>query len=167
MSDGHAREVTFVDLDGTLVLDNSFHIFTWALLSEGSWAVRRRLFWAFGRRLLRTHNRVAMKRALLAAYASAPARVREAIVSRTLASLRRTLSAPVLAHIQARRELGPVVLATAAAESYARPFAAELGLDDCIVVHTPDATFVARRGDENAIKRLVAQLKERGLEKYL
>jgi mannose-1-phosphate guanylyltransferase len=44
---------------------------------------------------------------------------------------------------------------------------ATLGLEDCIIVHTPDATFVARRGDENAIKQLVSALNERGLGHHL
>lgn len=44
---------------------------------------------------------------------------------------------------------------------------ATLGLEDCIVVHTPDATLVARRGDENAIKRLIESLKQQGLGRYL
>jgi len=44
---------------------------------------------------------------------------------------------------------------------------ATLGLEDCIVVHTPDATLVARRGDENAIKKLIESLKQQGLSRYL
>lgn len=44
---------------------------------------------------------------------------------------------------------------------------ATLGLEDCIVVHTPDATLVAKRGDENAIKKLIEELKERGLDGVL
>jgi mannose-1-phosphate guanylyltransferase len=32
---------------------------------------------------------------------------------------------------------------------------ATLGLEDCIVVHTPDATLVARRDDEDAIRNLI------------
>jgi mannose-1-phosphate guanylyltransferase len=44
---------------------------------------------------------------------------------------------------------------------------ATLGLKDCIVVHTPDATLVASRGDENAIKQLIESLKQQGLGKYL
>lgn len=44
---------------------------------------------------------------------------------------------------------------------------ATLGLDDCIVVHTPDATLVARADDENAVKRLVELLKEQGHERFL
>ena len=42
-----------------------------------------------------------------------------------------------------------------------------LGVEDLIIVHTPDATLVARRGDENAVKRLTAELQARGLEEYL
>lgn len=44
---------------------------------------------------------------------------------------------------------------------------ATAGLEDCIVVHTPDATLVARKGDENAIRRLVQLLEERGDEQFL
>ena len=42
-----------------------------------------------------------------------------------------------------------------------------LGVEDLIIVHTADATLVARRGDENAVKRLIGELKDRGLEEYL
>ncbi|MBL8851830.1 MAG: mannose-1-phosphate guanylyltransferase [Planctomycetaceae bacterium] len=44
---------------------------------------------------------------------------------------------------------------------------ATLGLEDCIVVHTPDATLVARRGDEEAIRKLIDALRERGDERFL
>ncbi len=44
---------------------------------------------------------------------------------------------------------------------------ATLGLEDCIVVHTADATLVAKRGDENAIKVLIEELKKRGLDGVL
>ena len=42
-----------------------------------------------------------------------------------------------------------------------------LGVEDLIIVHTADATLVAKRGDENAVKRLISELKDRGLEDYL
>lgn len=42
-----------------------------------------------------------------------------------------------------------------------------LGLENCIVVHTPDATLVANRGDENAVRQLVAALKEQGYDDVL
>ncbi|HVJ88055.1 MAG TPA: mannose-1-phosphate guanylyltransferase [Caulifigura sp.] len=44
---------------------------------------------------------------------------------------------------------------------------ATLGLEDCVIVHTPDATLVARRGDENAMKKLIEELKKRGLDRVL
>lgn len=44
---------------------------------------------------------------------------------------------------------------------------ATVGMEDCIIVHTRDATLVARKDDENAIKKLVAQLKEAGYERFL
>ncbi|HID22955.1 MAG TPA: mannose-1-phosphate guanyltransferase [Planctomycetaceae bacterium] len=42
-----------------------------------------------------------------------------------------------------------------------------LGVEDCIVVHTPDATLVARKGDENAIRQLVRLLEEKGYDRFL
>ena len=42
-----------------------------------------------------------------------------------------------------------------------------LGMEDCIVVHTPDATLVARKQDEESIRRIVARLQEEGWDEYL
>jgi len=42
-----------------------------------------------------------------------------------------------------------------------------IGMEDCIIVHTPDATLVAKKGDENAIKRLIAEIRDRGYDQYL
>lgn len=42
-----------------------------------------------------------------------------------------------------------------------------IGMEDCIIVHTPDATLVARKNDENAIKQLVALIEEQGYERFL
>ncbi|MEX1232701.1 MAG: mannose-1-phosphate guanylyltransferase [Planctomycetaceae bacterium] len=44
---------------------------------------------------------------------------------------------------------------------------ATLGMTDCIIVHTPDATLVANRADEQAIRQLVALMEERGYERFL
>jgi mannose-1-phosphate guanylyltransferase len=44
---------------------------------------------------------------------------------------------------------------------------ATIGLHDCIVVHTPDATLVAPKNDENALRELVDRLKEAGYERFL
>jgi mannose-1-phosphate guanylyltransferase len=42
-----------------------------------------------------------------------------------------------------------------------------LGVNDCVVVHTPHATLVADKHQEEAIRDVVAELKERGWEAYL
>jgi len=42
-----------------------------------------------------------------------------------------------------------------------------LGLDDCIVVHTPDATLVATKEKEEQIRQLVELMEEKGMEEYL
>jgi mannose-1-phosphate guanylyltransferase len=42
-----------------------------------------------------------------------------------------------------------------------------LGMKDCIVVHTPDATLVANKHDEEAIRQIVEMLKEKGWDQYL
>lgn len=44
---------------------------------------------------------------------------------------------------------------------------ATLGVEDLIIVHTPDATFVASKSNENAIRELVAELDKRGLNAFL
>ncbi|MFN0196543.1 MAG: mannose-1-phosphate guanylyltransferase [Planctomycetaceae bacterium] len=44
---------------------------------------------------------------------------------------------------------------------------ATLGVTDCIIVHTPDATLVANRNDEQAIRQLVTLMEERGYERFL
>lgn len=44
---------------------------------------------------------------------------------------------------------------------------ATIGLDDLLIVQTPDATLVARKDDENAIRRLVALFEERGHARFL
>jgi mannose-1-phosphate guanylyltransferase len=42
-----------------------------------------------------------------------------------------------------------------------------LGLSDCLVVHTPDATLVANKHDEEAIREVVKLLQDRGWGEYL
>jgi mannose-1-phosphate guanylyltransferase len=44
---------------------------------------------------------------------------------------------------------------------------ATIGLSDCVVVHTPDATLVARKDDEEGIRKLVQLLRESGYERFL
>ncbi len=42
-----------------------------------------------------------------------------------------------------------------------------IGLEDMLVVHTPDATLVASRAQEEAVRRVVAELEKRGWNEYL
>ena len=42
-----------------------------------------------------------------------------------------------------------------------------LGLRDCVVVHTPDATLVANKHDEESIRQVVKLLQEQGWREYL
>jgi mannose-1-phosphate guanylyltransferase len=44
---------------------------------------------------------------------------------------------------------------------------ATLGLKDCLVIHTPDATLVANKHDEEAIRQLVKLIEENGWQEYL
>jgi mannose-1-phosphate guanylyltransferase len=44
---------------------------------------------------------------------------------------------------------------------------AAYGVDDLIIVHTPTATLVANRHDENALRELTAELERQGLREYL
>ena len=41
------------------------------------------------------------------------------------------------------------------------------GVDDLIVVHTPDATLVCRRDDDQGVKQIVEALRARGLDRFL
>ena len=42
-----------------------------------------------------------------------------------------------------------------------------LGLHDCLVVHTPDATLVANKHDEESVRKVVKLLREQGWQQYL
>ena len=42
-----------------------------------------------------------------------------------------------------------------------------VGLEDCIVVHTPDATLVARKECEEQVRQVAEKLKEQGWDEYL
>jgi mannose-1-phosphate guanylyltransferase len=44
---------------------------------------------------------------------------------------------------------------------------ATAGVDDLIIVHTPDATLICRRGDDAGIRKLVNELKARGYDDVL
>ena len=42
-----------------------------------------------------------------------------------------------------------------------------IGVENLIIVHTPDATLVARRDDAQGIKRIFDELEKRGFDRYI
>ncbi len=44
---------------------------------------------------------------------------------------------------------------------------AAVGMEDCIIVHTPDATLVAKKDNPEAVKQLVAMLEKAGYDQFL
>jgi hypothetical protein len=42
-----------------------------------------------------------------------------------------------------------------------------LGVDDLVIVDTPDAMLVCRRDRAQEVRRMVAELQRRGLDRYL
>ena len=79
-----------------------------------------------------------MKRQILAAFARSCDGSQRRVVDETLASMRLTVSVPVLERIREWMASGnQVILATAAPEILARPFAAEFGFSDCLSTRMP------------------------------
>lgn len=134
VNSGATSKVVFVDLDGTLILDNSYHLFLWSLWTKGGSTLRMALVWAFLVRMLRSHDgRTRMKRSLLHAFARTAASRQQAVLTKTLAMMRETVSRPVIERVSAFRDSGWLtVLATAAPDSYAKEFAREMKFDACL-----------------------------------
>ena len=134
MNSGATAKVLFVDLDGTLILDNSYHLFLWSLWVKGGSTLRITLVRAFLVRMLRSRDgRTRMKRSLLHAFARTAADRQLAVLTNTLAKMRETVSRPVLERVSAFRDSGWLtVLATAAPDCYAKEFAYELKFDACL-----------------------------------
>lgn len=125
--------VLFVDLDGTLVLDNSFHAFLRSNWELGGRGMRMKLLRTTAMRTSTRRDRVDMKRRVLMAFAELDDARRHRVVTDTLRQMSSTLSKPVVDLIQRWQEADePVVLATAAPDCYASPFADSLGLTDCL-----------------------------------
>lgn len=154
MNSPRFSNVVFVDLDGTAILDNSYYIFLRSLWLDGGWRERVDLIRALGIRLVFGRAaRVSMKRRVARSFAGAEAHRQEAIVGRTLAALRQTISMPVQRRVdEFKRQGWTAILATAALDCYARPLAAELGYEDCLAtpVCGPGADWRELRGDRKA-----------------
>ncbi|WP_194093925.1 HAD family hydrolase [Marivivens aquimaris] len=124
------RTIVFCDLDGTLVLDNSFHQFLSVIWKNaGAWE-RFRFLLLLAPRILGQFGggHEAMKRRTLSWFAAWPDARRRAVIDETLSRLERTTSAPVLTGLARLRDDGAqIILATAAPDLYAAPLAASLG----------------------------------------
>lgn len=149
-----ANRILFVDLDGTLTLDNSFHRFLIAIWRLGGWRARGGLFLAASERLIRrdSSGRVRMKRRVLLAFGRVPDDSRAAVVQAVIDDVTRTLSEPVLRVVERWREAGgDVVLATAAPDCYAQQIASDLDFRDVIATPTDvSESWVEVLGTEKA-----------------
>lgn len=135
MTTSRAKGVTVVDLDHTLVLENSFHLFCRLLWVHSPSRVRVRLLSILARRRKdHAYDRVDMKRDILRVFSDLPSQDRDAIAFECTRRLLRTTSEPVLRRLRtaSRRDDHRVLLATAAPDAYAVLLAEELGLDDCV-----------------------------------
>lgn len=135
MGDTKTQDVLFVDLDGTLVLENSFHTFLRAAWTYGDARLRAQVVLAISLRPTGNGSdaRLAMKRRVLSAFSNTSLIRQNRILTATLTRMRMTLSSPVMAAIDAwRAGGGEVVLATAAPDCYARLLAEELEFADCL-----------------------------------
>ncbi|MGJ8585360.1 MAG: haloacid dehalogenase-like hydrolase [Marinosulfonomonas sp.] len=135
MTEPNCSSVLFVDLDGTLILDNSFHTFVRVLAIVGGRRTRSALFRALVLRLLGRYSggHASMKRRVLEVYSAEPETTKQTVITQSLQRMSGLLSRPALDYIAAWRAVGAqVVLATAAPDCYAKPLAHQLGFDDCL-----------------------------------
>ena len=130
-----ANTVVFCDLDGTLVLDNSFHIFLAVAWSYASAKPRVALALLLGKRALGgwSGGHAGLKRRALDWFAKQPDTWKDAVVANTITRLQTTVSTPIRAVMQTYADGGAViVLATAAPEVYAAAFAEKMHAADCL-----------------------------------
>lgn len=122
--------IIFCDLDGTLVLDNSFHVFLSVAWKKSSFPLRIGLVSRMGPRLF-GHifgGHEGLKRRVLAWVSERSESWKSAVVSETLSRLQPTISAPIMLALKKWQQEGAqIVLATAAPELYARPLTERIG----------------------------------------
>ncbi len=131
--------VVFCDLDGTLVLDNSFHIFLASAWAHAGARQRIALAVRLGTRVLGqlSGGHAGMKRRALQWFAAQPEAWCNAVVAATLVRLQTTVSTPIHAALRGYADGGAaIVLATAAPDVYARAFAKKMGAVDCIATRS-------------------------------
>ncbi|MEM7441328.1 MAG: HAD family hydrolase [Pseudomonadota bacterium] len=148
------QHVVFCDLDGTLVLDNSFHVFLSSAWSLASSSIRFTLVVRLVPRVLGRAGggHPAMKRRVLDWFWRQDPHLREAIVDRTVNRLRHTLSHPVVTLLEtAGRNGARIVLATAAPDIYAERVKSLIGAEDCLATPgRPSAGWVELLGEAKA-----------------
>ena len=166
--------VVFCDLDGTLVLNNSFHVFIAELLKGCRGRRRLQLGAILATRLsgaaMGGHS--GMKRRVLEWVGRQPEDWQCDIARKTVEALRPMLSQPVLARLAEYRDRGAlVVLATAAPLVYAGDFAAIAGANDVLATTSERGVFsepireakadacalwMARQGGRQTFRHIVA-----------
>lgn len=146
--------LVFCDLDGTLVLDNSFHVFMSASWTLGSFAQRTALAGATLPRVLGrlSGGHAGLKKRVLKFFAAQPQNWRQSVVDKTLAKLAATQSRPVTEKLdQFESAGGKIVLATAAPDVYARPLATLLGYECLATSSTVNASWIELLSDRKAM----------------
>jgi phosphoserine phosphatase len=147
-------QVVFCDLDGTLVLDNSFHIFLASAWSLSGLAAR---FGLAARLAPRALGRAggghgAMKRRALVWFWQQKSSMRDAIVQHTIERLHYTLSQPVVALLDNLRQQGArIVLATAAPNIYAERMQTLIKAEACLATPSrPNPDWAELLGEAKA-----------------
>ena len=141
-------DLVVVDLDGTLVLGNSFHEFLLTGWRHGSPRFRRDLLRALITRAAsrREDKRWRMKQRVMDAFVEMDESSRCDLVGRMVTRLEGMVSAPVLREVDNARDAGiPVVLATAAPAFYAVPFAQRMGFTACLATESSDSELLGER----------------------
>jgi phosphoserine phosphatase len=127
--------IVFCDLDGTLILDNSFHLFIATLWGAGTSRQRVSLMIRLMPRLLgnMTGGQSGMKRRVLVWFARQDEIWRKNVINALLLRLQPTMSRPVLQKIdELLKKDAHIVLATAAPDIYAVLLASQIGASACL-----------------------------------
>jgi phosphoserine phosphatase len=127
--------VVFCDLDGTIVLDNSFHIFISSIWCGANFKQKLSFSLLILTRLLGSASggHAGFKRRILNWFGEQNSRWKVAVVDRVLRRLKATISEAVMREILSFKEQGAqIVLATAAPDIYARAMGLSIGVDHCI-----------------------------------
>ncbi len=146
--------MVFCDLDGTLVLDNSFHVFIASAYSAGGFAQRMSLALRLAPRVFgrSSGGHVGMKRRVLRWFNAQTDAWQDRVVELTVARLMKTISEPMSRVLQAHAAQGArVVLATAAPAVYATRIARAMKADACLATEFPaDPAWRELLADEKA-----------------